>query len=108
VTDPYRQLVVLAEREHDLVRKGRFDALEQLDDERRALIATLPATAPTAARPALTEAARVQALTTALLEQARTALAAELSTLQRGQETARGYGRAYGAAPQRETITVAA
>jgi uncharacterized protein YPO0396 len=104
----YPELVALAQSEHELVLRSDFEALERLSARRDALIATLPATAPASARPALTEAARIQALTTAILEEARTRLSAEFVALDRGRQTAAGYGRASGTVPHRGTITVAA
>jgi hypothetical protein len=109
VTDErYKRLVTLAAREHELVVQEDFEALERLWADRDALIATLPAAAPASARPALIEAARIQASTTTELQRARARVAAELSSLDRGRDTARGYERASGSAPRVGTITVAA
>jgi HEAT repeat protein len=109
VTDePYTQLVALAEREHGLTLRGDFETLERLAAQRDALIAALPETPPASARPALIEAARIQALTTAALNDARTRLAAEMAITERGRQTAAGYSRAVGSAPRGGTITVAA
>ena len=105
---PYQRLVALAEREHDLSLQGDVEALALLDTERNELIASLPATPPPAARPALVAAARIQAQTTAALQDARSRLAGELAALDRGRATARGYERAAGGAAVRGTITVAA
>jgi hypothetical protein len=106
--DPYARLVALAQSEHELVLRGDFDSLERIDVERTALVASLPPAPPPAARPLLTAAAEIQARTTAALEEVRANLATELAGLQRGRETARGYGRAAGSSPQRSTITIAA
>ena len=104
----YNRLVEFARREHELVLQDDFHGLEQLAAQRAALIATLPAKAPESAKPALIEAARIQAQTTAALNHARTRLAGEMAGLERGRQTAAGYGRATASAPARGTITVAA
>jgi hypothetical protein len=106
--DPYSRLLELAQSELELVLGGDFDALERIDVERTALVASLPPSPPPAARPALTAAAELQARTTAALEATRAQVAKDLAGIQRGHETARGYGRATASAPQRSTITVAA
>jgi hypothetical protein len=109
VTDaPYTRLLELATREYELVMQDDFEGLEQVAAEREAIVTHLPATPPESAKPALVESARIQALTTAALHGARTRLAAEMAGLERGRETAAGYGRATGTAPARGTITVAA
>ena len=105
---PYNRLVELATREHELVMQDDFEGLEQVAAERDAIVAVLPSTAPESAKPALVECARIQAQTTAVLQLARTRVAGEMAGLERGRETAAGYGRATGAAPARGTITVAA
>jgi uncharacterized protein YPO0396 len=105
---PYKQLLALTEREYQHAVDGNLDAIARVVAERDALIATLPATAPESARPALIEAARIQAQTTAVLDAARRGLSAEMATLERTSQTAAGYGRATGVEPRRGTITVAA
>ncbi len=104
----YTRLVELANREYELVMQDDFEGLERLYAERQALIARLPNAAPESAKPALVECARIQARTTAALQQARTRVAAEMAETQRGRATAEGYSRASGSAPPRGTITVAA
>jgi hypothetical protein len=106
--DPYQLLVALAEREHALVLGGDFDALDDLATQRDGVVAGLPEEPPASARPALTEAARIQAQTTAALEQARTRVAAQLAALDRGLATATGYSRAAGTDPRQSTITLTA
>ena len=105
---PYARLVELARREYELVLQDDFDGLERVGTERAALIATLPSKAPESAKPALIEAARIQAQTTAALNHARSLLAREMNAVERGRETAAGYSRATATAPVRGTITVAA
>ena len=106
--EPYTRLVQLARQEHELVLQDDFEALEELTAERDELVASLPSRAPESAKPALTEAARIQASTSAALAVARARLGREMATVERGRETAAGYGRATGTTPARGTITVAA
>ena len=105
---PYAMLVELASREYELVMQDDFEGLEHLAAERDAIVALLPQSPPETARPALVECARIQAQTTAALHHARARVAADMAGIERGRETAAGYGRATGAAPARGTITVAA
>ena len=58
-TNPYAHLVELARTELQLVREGRWDELSQLDQERRLLVASLPAVPPADARDHLVEAERI-------------------------------------------------
>jgi hypothetical protein len=106
--EPYTQLVDLARREHEYALQHDLDGLERVGAERDALIATLPERAPESAKPALVDAAHIQAQTTALLIAGRGRLAAEMGDMERGRATAAGYTRASGAAPRQSTITVAA
>ena len=103
---PYERLLTLAKREFELAVTEDLGALESLDAERRSIVATLPARAPEAARPFIVEMARIQAQTTAALHEARARVAAEMGSLDRREQTARGYGRQ--ATPQRGTFTAAA
>jgi hypothetical protein len=89
--DPYVRILELAEREHALVMAGDFEALAPLQDERFQIVAGLPAVPPLQARPSLVAASRIQVKTTAALEAAKARLAAELTTVDRGRDTARGY-----------------
>jgi hypothetical protein len=106
--DPYTVLVDLARREQEHALQDDLDGLEHVAAERDALIAALPDSAPDSAKPALLEAARIQAQTTAVLMEGRARLSAEMGDMERGRVTAAGYSRASGAAPRRSTITVAA
>lgn len=94
MNDPYRRLVDLAVREHELVAEGLFDELHGLVEDRERLVASLPAVAPSEARPALERAAAVQARTTHALEAARAGLLDELRRLGTGRTTVRGYAPA--------------
>ena len=102
----YERLLTLARLERELAVQEDFEGLDRLDVERRALVAALPAKPPAAAKPLLAEMARIQAETTAALEEARARVAAEMGSLDRREQTARGYGRQ--ATPQRGTFTAAA
>jgi hypothetical protein len=106
--DPYTVLVDLARREQEHALQDDLDGLEHVASERDALIAALPDSAPDSAKPALLEAARIQAQTTAVLMEARTRVAAAIGGVERGRATAAGYRAAAGSAPRRGTITVAA
>jgi hypothetical protein len=92
--DPYAALVALAEREHALVAAGHVDELAPLAAERAALVATLPAQAPAAARPALERAAALQLATTAALRAALDDTRRRLAAVQQGHRAARAYARA--------------
>ena len=106
MTSAYERLLVLAREAHGCALDGDLEGLERIEDERTRLIATLPATAPDAARPLRAEAVAVQAQITAALVGERDRIAGELAATSRVQQTAHGYGRL--ATPQRGTITVAA
>ena len=109
MSDPlYARLVDFARREYELVMQDDFDGLAELADERDAIVAALPDRAPESAKPYLLECAQIQARTTAALQQGRSRVARELGVVEKGKETAAGYGRATGTAPRRSTITVAA
>src|SRR4051794_23684557 len=76
----YARLVELAHREHELAAGGRVAELPALQEEREALVASLPAQAPEAARPHLERALELtraaQDLLAAGVEKARADLAA--------------------------------
>jgi hypothetical protein len=104
--DAYERLLTLARLERELAEQEDFEGLERLDAERRQIVATLPAKPPEAARPLLVEMAQLQAATTAVLKEAQSRVTAEMGSLDRREQTARGYGRQ--ATPQRGTFTAAA
>ena len=106
--DPYARLVDLARREQEHALQDDLDGLEHVAAERDALIAALPDSAPDSAKPALLEAARIQAQTTAALMEGRARLSAAMGDMERGRAGAAGYTRAAAGAPRRGTITVAA
>lgn len=91
--EPYTRLVQLAEREHEALLAGDVEQLEPINRERFQVMAGLPARPPAAARPMLTEAARLQTRNHALLEAAKARIGAQIAASGRTRETARGYAR---------------
>jgi hypothetical protein len=89
--DPFAALAELAREEHRLGLDGRSEDLEALDLRRSALLAALPRETPPDSVGHLREAARVQALVTVALREARDATQAELVRLGRTREALRGY-----------------
>ena len=94
MTDPYAALVTLAERELELASTGSLEELAELQRERNALVASLPATPPASARPALGRAASLQAQVTDVLSTALGAIGGEIERLDRGRTALRGYAPA--------------
>jgi hypothetical protein len=90
-TDAYAALVHLAERERQLVDDGRVEELAALAAERDALIATLPAQAPAAARPALERALALQTATAVALRASLAQMRHEIAAVDRGRGVARAY-----------------
>jgi hypothetical protein len=93
IRDPYNALLELTRREHELIVAGDVESLAGVQQQREQLMAVLPPTPPETARPALPEAARIQAATHGLLVAAKEALTAELAATDRSRDTARGYAR---------------
>jgi hypothetical protein len=91
VTSDYDRLVSLARREAGLIAAGRMDELEELNRERDALVATLPATPPPHARPALLEAHRLVSLSSTVLASAVERAGCDLSRLGTGRRAAAAY-----------------
>ena len=106
MTEPYQRLLTLARLEHELALQGDFEGLERLDVERREIVSALPASPPPAVRAVLLEMAELQAATTAVLSEARNAVAAEMGEAERREQTARSYGRQV--TPRSGTFTAAA
>jgi hypothetical protein len=88
---PYDQLVALARREAGLIAAGRMDELEELNRERDALVATLPATPPAHARAALVEAHRLVALSATVLSTAVERAGTELGRVGTNRRAAAAY-----------------
>lgn len=92
--DGYSRLAALAERELELVEGDSLDGLPQLWDERRAVVASLPAIPPRAAQSALERAAELQGRVTALLQERLAVTGSELSRLVRGRAAMHRYAPA--------------
>jgi hypothetical protein len=90
----YDLLLELAQRESELVSAGDIDGLAELNRERNAVVATLPATPPRTALPALEEALRIVDDTAARLEAAMAGIASERARLGQGRRAASAYLRA--------------
>ncbi|MGZ4286498.1 MAG: hypothetical protein ACXVHB_20550 [Solirubrobacteraceae bacterium] len=88
---PYERLAGYYERELELVAEGRLDELAQLAADRDALIASLPATPPASARPALERAQLMSKRVMIEIVRRRDAIVAELGRVAQADRTARGY-----------------
>jgi hypothetical protein len=88
---PYERLADSFERELELVGEGRLDEVAQLVADRDALIATLPATPPASARPALERAQLMSTRVMIEIVRRRDAVLADLGRVAQGDRTARGY-----------------
>ena len=88
---PYDALAEIAERELELVSAGAVEQLPELREERSAIVASLPATPPAAARAALERTAALQSRVTAVLEERLQETGAELRRLSHGRTAVRGY-----------------
>ena len=91
--DPFEVLAALACEEHRLVLDGHHADLADVAERRSVVLASLPAQTPPGAMGHLREAARVQALVTLALREARDATAADLNRLARTRTGVQGYGR---------------
>ena len=81
----------MIERELELICSRDHDALAALKAEREALIASLPATPPASARPALQRAALMNKRLEIEILRLREALVLESANVERVGRTARGY-----------------
>ncbi|MGZ4195999.1 MAG: hypothetical protein ACXVFQ_06495 [Solirubrobacteraceae bacterium] len=88
---PYERLAESFERELELVGEGRLDEVAQLASSREALIASLPATPPASARPALERAQLLSKRVMVEILRRRDAVLADLGRVAQGDRTARGY-----------------
>jgi hypothetical protein len=88
---PYERLAGYYERELELVGEGRLDELAELAADRNALIASLPATPPASARPALERAQLMSKRVMIEIVRHRDAVLAELGRIAQVDRTARGY-----------------
>jgi hypothetical protein len=95
--DPYLAVAALAQEELDLVCAGHFDALDELDQRRRVVMAALPAVPPPSATELLQRAAVLQHQVTDALLIARAGAESALDRLQAGRTTVEGYRLSTGA-----------
>jgi hypothetical protein len=97
VSTAYAELVVLAERELELVQADRLEELGALHSRRAELIRALPAAPPAEALPLLEQAAHLQARTESALERVMAHTAAELQSVRRGRHAVQAYTPGSGA-----------
>jgi len=90
-TTPYETLAELAERELGLLGAGLYDELGEIEVERAALIASLPATAPLEAAAALDRAALLNKSVMVEIMRRREAIVLELANVEQARRMARGY-----------------
>jgi hypothetical protein len=90
-SQPYEALARSLERELELIGDGALDELAVLHAERAALLESLPAVPPAAARPALQRAALMNKRVEVEILRRREALLVETSNVERVGRTARGY-----------------
>jgi hypothetical protein len=88
---PYETLARIFERELEALGAGRLEELDGLAAERDALIASLPDTPPTGARPALERAMLMHKRVTIEIIRRREAIVLELAERERVTRVARGY-----------------
>jgi hypothetical protein len=91
VTRGYAQLVELLEAEAELLRDRRYEEVPALQAERDALMATLPANPPAAARPLLERARQLLLDNTTRITIARAEVASSLGHLGRGRRAVAAY-----------------
>jgi hypothetical protein len=91
---PWADLVVLAERERDLVREGRWEEVPPLSAQRLSAASALP-NPPAAARPHLERLAELQREILAGLSAGRAFTLQKLGNLDRGAPAMRGYAGGY-------------
>jgi hypothetical protein len=88
---PYEALARSIERELELIGEGSPEELNALHAERAALLESLPATPPDAARPALQRAALMNKRLEIEILRRREALLLDAANVERVERTARGY-----------------
>jgi hypothetical protein len=95
----YGRLVALAEAELALVQSGALDGLPGVWEERRQVVAELPAIPQRDALESLSQAAALQGRTTALLEDQLEATGAEMRRLVKGRSAMHSYAPQVGRVP---------
>jgi hypothetical protein len=91
---PYEALAQIIERELAIVPERDFAALAQLTRERAALVRSLPATPPAAARAPLSRCWLLQERVRIEMQRVREQILLELAQVSQAQRTARGYAPA--------------
>jgi hypothetical protein len=91
---PYETLARSIERELELIGEASFEELSALRSERAALMKSLPAIPPAAARPALQRAALMNKRLEIEILRRREALLVDAANVERVDRTARGYAPA--------------
>jgi hypothetical protein len=104
----YAQLLALGREEHALCTDARWDDLADLNARRDLLMTRLPAVAPAWALGDLREAARLQALSAAVIRQGMIETATELRRLKTGRKAAAGYQSGTGVAKPLPSFSSAA
>jgi hypothetical protein len=100
VTDPWGDLVALAERERELALAGRWDELAELSELRLQRARAL-GQAPASARARLERLSELQIQIDASLVSARAFTVRELAELRRKRTALHGYGAGLPTAPAR-------
>jgi hypothetical protein len=103
----YAEVLALGRQEHALCTDGRWEDLSELNARRERLIAALPAAAPDWALPTLREAARLQALSEAVLRQGLADTRAEMSALRGRRAAVAGYSVGTGIVAPRASFSAA-
>ena len=88
---PYEKLVAMIERELELAAAGQFAELRQANDERDALMASLPLPAPAWAVPALERAELMNRRLEIEVLRGCEALRLAVAEIERARRAARGY-----------------
>jgi hypothetical protein len=91
---PWAELVVLAERERDLIRAGRWEEVPAVSAQRLSVAAPL-GTPPAAARPHLERLVELQREIHAGLSAGRAFTMQKLGNMNRGATAMRGYAGGY-------------
>jgi hypothetical protein len=90
-SDPYLRLAELTEAERDHAVAGRIDELLEVQEQRAALVAQLPARAPEGARDHLRRAAAAQAEVTRALATAMRQVSSSAVRIDRGRTVMHAY-----------------
>jgi len=92
--DLYAELLELVRQEREVVIRGDWEAVHDLQDAQEELRAQLPARPPAHARSALAESVRLNAETVRIVERGLEGVRAQIADTARAREAAAGYGAA--------------